>query len=187
MRWRGVIAWVPLASPIGVVAATAQAPALSLPAPTGRFSIGTTVAYLVDERRRDPEFPDGRRVTLQLWYPAARSSADTAPYLAETGLDALLRRLQYADGAFLDAWAKLRTHSVRDAVPAPGGYALVAFSVGLGTVRANYTAIAEELSSHGYVMALVESPLQGVMVLPSGRTVVDTAGHYATPPNIAVG
>src|SRR5690348_12531996 len=82
------------------------------------------------------------------------------------------------DSAALRAWGALRTHSRTDAPVASGTHPLVAFSVGLGVARANYTSIAEELASHGYVVALVESPRQGYMLLPNGREVIDTAGTY---------
>jgi hypothetical protein len=50
--------------------------------------------------------------------------------------------------------------------------------VGLGVIRANYTALAEALASSGYVVALVESPLQGLMVTGDGVAVTDTIGRF---------
>jgi hypothetical protein len=57
------------------VGLSAQSPKLKekvapLPKPTGAFTIGTTVAYLTDTTRRDPDLPSGRPSTVQLWYPA---------------------------------------------------------------------------------------------------------------------
>ena len=151
-----------------------------LPVPTGSAAIGTTIAYLTDSSRVDADFPRGRPVTLQLWYPAAESRDTVARYLADRGLGKALLETQYygVDSAALRTWATLRTHSRVDAPPASGKHALVALSVGLGVIRANYTSIAEELASHGIVVATVESPLQGFMVLPNGTQVSDTAGRY---------
>src|SRR4029079_10157596 len=42
-----------------------------LPTPTGAAPVGTTIAYLTDSTRSDADFPRGRPVTLQLWYPAS--------------------------------------------------------------------------------------------------------------------
>jgi predicted dienelactone hydrolase len=150
------------------------------PAPTGVIPIGTLVAYLIDTSRTDSSFPAGRPVTLQLWYPAARRASPNAPYLWERGLDQALRENQYygVDSAALDRWSHLITHSIVNAEPKPGKHPLLAFSVGLGVIRANYTSIAEELASYGYIVALVESPQQGLMVLSGGRALFDTSGRY---------
>lgn len=153
-----------------------------LPAPTGAFPVGTTTAYLTDKTRTDADFQAGRPVTLQLWYPAASAAGARAPYLMEQGLGSMLRRQQYygIDSGTVAAWETLQTHSRLDGIPAEGKHPLVAFSVGLGVIRANYTSLGEELASHGYVVMLVESPLQGTMLLPGGREVVDTADRFGT-------
>jgi dienelactone hydrolase len=155
-----------------------------LPKPSGSHAVGTRVMYLSDTTRRDADFPRARPVTLQLWYPAARANAARpAPYLYEGELGKVLLRDSYygMDSTTLIAWRTVRTHSFVDAPVAKGRFPLVAYSVGLGVARANYTSIAEELASHGYIVAMVESPLQGMMVLPDGRTISDTAGLTGEP------
>lgn len=157
--------------------------AASLPLPTGPHIVGTSIAYLVDQSRPSADFPAGRPITVQLWYPATRSKHAPAQYLAETGLSALLQRVQYygIDRVTAETWVRLRTHSTVDSPPVKGKHPLLAFSVGLGVIRANYTSIAEELASYGYVVALVESPMQGIQVLPGGREILDSAGKYKDP------
>jgi pimeloyl-ACP methyl ester carboxylesterase len=152
----------------------------SLPAPTGPLPVGTAVAHLRDSSRADADFPSGRPITVQLWYPAARAEGKVAPYLMEPGLGAVLLKYQYygIDSVTVGRWSRLTTHSFVDAAPATGKHPLLAFSVGLGVIRANYTSIVEELASHGYIVAIVESPLQGLMLLPEGRAVLDSAGRY---------
>lgn len=164
------------------VAAEAQSVA-PLPMPTGANPVGTTVTYLTDKSRRDADFPGGRPVTLQLWYPAARSAKPVAPYLFERELrDVVVSQKYYGmDTVLLRAWSGMRTHSRIGAPVVPGRHPLVTYSVGLGVARANYTSIAEDLASHGYVVAMVESPLQGMMVRPGGRVVQDTAGKFGQP------
>jgi dienelactone hydrolase len=156
-----------------------------LPAPTGPSPVGTTVAYLVDATRKDREFPDGRPITLQLWYPveASQSSVPMAPYLVEHGLAEALALQGYygVDSATLAGWSKLATHAHVDAKPLGGRRPLATFSVGLGVLRANYTTIAEELASQGYVLALVESPLAGCMMCPDGKLVQETTNRLDDP------
>ncbi len=156
---------------------------LALPSPTGPFPVGTRVEYLSDTSRADAELSSGRPVTLQLWYPARDVKGIKARYLIEFALLDMLKRERYygVDAPTLSAWAGLRTHSTLEAPPAGGKHPLVLFSVGLGVIRANYTSIAEELASYGSIVALVESPLQGAMVLPGGREILDTSGRFAEP------
>lgn len=156
---------------------------LPLPAPTGVAALGTTVVYLTDSTRRDSVFTAGRPVTVQLWYPAARAAGPRAPYLFEPGLGALLLRIDYygIDSSALRSWATMRTHARVDAPAESARHPLVVVSVGQGVIRANYTSIAEELASHGYVVAIVDSPWQGTMLLPDGRMVADTAGALESP------
>ena len=173
-----------LAGAFGATNAFGQQPiketVTALPKPTGRFPVGTTVVYLTDSTRSDTDFPAGRPINVQLWYPASSNAGTIAPYLIDQGLAASMLRNQYygVDSAALRAWATLSTNSRRDAQPAAGKHTLIAFSVGLGVARANYTSIAEELASQGMIVAAVESPLQGFMVLPNGKEVIDTTGRY---------
>jgi len=154
-----------------------------LPAPAGPAPTGTRVLYLTDSARRDRRFPGGRPVTVQLWYPAASSRAPRAPYLFERGLGAALLRIDYygIDSAALRKWATLKTDAGVNAPVQPGRYPLIAFSVGQGVIRANYTALAEEMSSHGYIVALVESPLQGLMLTRDGAIIADTSDALEQP------
>lgn len=167
----------------------AQAPAPTrpdvvrpLPRPAGRFRVGTTVVYLTDSARADSDYPSGRPITLQLWYPATRPSAARARYLIETGLDSVLLGGYYGvDSGALHAWSALRTSAGLDAAAASGRHPLLTFSVGLGVIRANYTSLAEAMASGGYVVALVESPGAGLMVRPGGYVVQDTTSRLETP------
>jgi dienelactone hydrolase len=158
-------------------------PTLALPSPDGSMQVGTTVEYLRDAGRLDSDFPSGRPVTVQLWYPSRPGAGAKAAYLVEAGLEKMLEREKYYEvgAATLRAWSGLRTHSIRDAKPAGGKHPLVLFSVGLGVIRANYTSIAEELASRGFIVALVESPFQGAMVLQDGREILDTTDRYGEP------
>jgi len=154
-------------------------PETMLPLPSPGKPIGTRIAYLLAPP--DSAFPKGRPVTIQLWYPTT-TKGKKARYLADRGLDrALVDNGYYGiDSTTLKAWSKLTTHSVLNARPATGRYPLVTFSVGLGVIRANYTTLAEEIASRGAIVALVESPLAGLMVRDD-RVVMDTTADLERP------
>ncbi|MEP6733670.1 MAG: hypothetical protein ABJE10_23695 [bacterium] len=172
-----------IASPSLGTAQTLPEVVIPLPAPTGRFPVGTAVAYLTESTRRDTDFAAGRPITVQLWYPVTAVSDTHAPYLFEKELGATLVRTDYygIDTIALAAWAHLTTHSIIGAPVASGSHPIITFSVGAGVARANYTSIAEELASHGFIVVLVESPLAGFMMRPNGQLITDTTEHYGTP------
>jgi pimeloyl-ACP methyl ester carboxylesterase len=148
------------------------APEKMLPLPSPDASVGTRILELTAPP--DSAFPKGRPITVQLWFPTAAKGAG-ARYLADPGLDrALVANAYYGiDSTTLEAWSRLTTHAVLDARPARGRYPLFTFSVGLGVIRANYTTLAEELAGRSAIVAMVESPLAGLMVR-DGHVVMDT-------------
>lgn len=177
---RLVVALASISLGVPVASRTQATTANPLPHPTGNLAVGTTIAFLVDSARPDSYAArhDGRTIAVQLWYPAAATShaLPRAPYLAEPGLEAAMRRAQYygVDSAALAAWGRLLTHAALDAPPmypphARAAYPLVTLSPGMGLARANYTSIAEELASHGYIVATIDHPHEGLEVLRDGR------------------
>ncbi|MFM9702635.1 alpha/beta hydrolase family protein [Streptomyces galilaeus] len=167
----------------GPVAAWAF-PVPVFPEPSGRFAVGTRVVQWTDPRRAetftaDPR--DRRTVVVQLWYPAGKSPAGTrrARYLgrteheARTVSDALARGVGLP-GFLVDGVARAHTRSVVDAPVADGGgrFPVVLFSPGSGGVRTQNTAWAEELASHGYLVAALDHPYDSAaVVLTDGRTI----------------
>lgn len=167
-------------STVGTAQTQVVASISALPHPTGPHSIGTRVFYWTDGSRADHDFPAGRPISVQIWYPAAPAAgtARFAPYLIEPGLLASFLAQGYygQDTVTLSAWSSLPTHSSVEAPIAPGRFPLLSFSVGLGVARANYTSLAEELASQGVMVAAVEGPLAGVMQIPDGRVLFDSTG-----------
>ncbi|MFV0131539.1 hypothetical protein ACLGI4_28175 [Streptomyces sp. HMX112] len=167
---------------VGPVAAWAF-PVPVFPEPSGRFAVGTRVVQWTDPRRpetftADPH--DRRTVVVQLWYPAQQSPAGTrrAQYLgrteheARTVSDALAREVGLP-GFLVDGVARARTHAVFNAPVADRGgrFPVVLFSPGSGGVRTQNSAWAEELASHGYLVAALDHPYDSAaVVLTDGRT-----------------
>ncbi|MBB5855685.1 alpha/beta hydrolase family protein [Amycolatopsis umgeniensis] len=154
------------------------------PGPSGPFAVGTRVLQWTDPLRpetftADPL--DRRTVVAQLWYPAQNSPGDAprAPYLGRTEDEArtvseALARGTGLPGFLMDDVPRARTHSVFGApVAREGGrFPLVLFSPGSSGVRTQNTAWAEELASHGYVVAALDHPYDSAaVVLADGRTI----------------
>ncbi|WP_197287980.1 alpha/beta fold hydrolase [Nocardia sp. NRRL S-836] len=167
----------------GPVAAWAF-PVPVFPEPSGGFAVGTRVLQWTDQDRpetftADPQ--DRRTVVAQLWYPARTSSADVprAQYLGRTEDEArtvseALARGVGLPGFLLDGVPRARTHAVPDAPVAGAGerFPIVLFSPGSGGVRTQNTAWAEQVASHGYVVAALDHPYDSAaVVLDDGRTI----------------
>ncbi|KJY32905.1 collagen alpha-5(VI) chain [Streptomyces katrae] len=186
----------------GPVAAWAF-PVPVFPEPTGDFAVGTRVVQWTDPLRpesftADPD--DRRTVVVQLWYPAPKSPAGVprAQYLGRTREEARAVAGALADGfglpGFLvDGLPRARSRAVFDA-PVAGGkerFPVVLFSPGSGGVRSQNTAWAEELASHGYLVAALDHPYDStVVVLSDGRairTATASSGDRDRDAELAVG
>jgi len=146
----------------------------ALPQPTGPFALGTQVFQIADASRRDPNDPGRpREMRVQIWFPAERSSAPQASYVIDDNLLSAMKKSEYLDlpPEMLDKWSNLRTHAVSraQAVAKPTTFPLIIFSPGFGVSRVNYTAIVEELASHGLIVLTLDHPYAGLTVFPDGR------------------
>jgi dienelactone hydrolase len=152
--------------------------AIVLPAPTGPHKVGTTTWRVTDPARVETFAAAGmpRRVEVLAWYPAAPGRGGPAPYLRE-GLAELPPRLRTALGSLAD----VRTHAVLDAAPVAGPKKLpvLVFSHGFGGIPSSYTALLEDLASHGYAVLSIVHPYEATAAtLADGQVVplFDEAG-----------
>ncbi|MCQ4041452.1 alpha/beta hydrolase family protein [Streptantibioticus rubrisoli] len=149
---------------------------LNLPAPTGRYRVGTVSLHLVDKSRRDPYAlgDQPREVMTTLWYPAAATSGHyQAPWMPSVS------------GAHFLASQGLTPQEV--ALPTTAGHVLapvdtklgklpvLLYSTGLHSDRAMGTALAEDLASRGYLVVTVDHTHDANEVeFPGGRLEVAT-------------
>jgi len=136
---------------------------------------------LIDGLRVEPLATDhrNRELMVDIWYPAERESRPSAPYLDATvfeqaiGADAFRRFLGPGVPDLIKS-GNVQTHAVKGAVFAQSleRSPLLIFSHGMGTVSQIYTALLEDLASHGYVIAAVNHTYDAwLTVFPDGRRV----------------
>jgi dienelactone hydrolase len=149
------------------------APAPYLPEPTGPDPVGTTSLCLNDVSRPDPWAAgvSTRELMVSLWYPAAPSEGPPARYMtpAESELQLTSRGIT---GVPPDALSTVRTNAVSDAVPAgrKQSLPLVVLSPGFTNSRSALTGLAEDLASHGYVVAGIDHTYESFgTAFPDGR------------------
>src|SRR6266513_2265762 len=169
------------------VSKVARVQARQLAEPTGSSAVGRMELALTDTARVDPFASDGRprEVAVWIWYPTAKgSSAVTAPYLPRTWADAANNVNGPASVLFQDNNA-VRTNSIEGAALQGKSPPDVVLMPGLGPSLAEYSALAEDLASHGYaVVGINPSGSSQVVGFPDGHLVYGTPAGSIAETNI---
>jgi predicted dienelactone hydrolase len=161
---------------------------ITLPAPTGPFAVGRATYTWTDDTHSDILAPvpgTKRQLLVWIWYPAAppQPSQTPAEYLPAPWRDALERQVSVLFTQFLTRDpSRVRTHSIRDAAVSPQqqSYPVVFMRAGLAALTADYTTLAEDLASHGYVVVGFDAPYRTiVVVLPDGTVIARTPQNNA--------
>jgi pimeloyl-ACP methyl ester carboxylesterase len=159
--------------------ALANQATLVAPRPTGDMTIGTRSLHLIDSRRANPYSGDGsrRELMVRFWYPMA--GADAGPCIRA---DYTAPQTWGYFGALLGVTLpQVLTNSCRDATVAPGPHPVVFLSHGFTGTSSDYTYLAEDLASHGYVVASIDHTNEATAVaFPDGRLVKSVLGSYLT-------
>jgi pimeloyl-ACP methyl ester carboxylesterase len=152
---------------------------IELPKPTGHFAVGrTTFAWvniaLTDELAPSPGAK--REVVVWMWYPsAAAKSAPPAEYLPKAWRSALGQRSGVLISQFFTRDLSLvRAHSTSDpdVSPEQRSYPVVILRAGGGALTTDFTTLAEDLASHGYIVVGFDAPYRTfAVVLPDNRVV----------------
>ncbi|MFC9269111.1 alpha/beta hydrolase family protein [Streptomyces zhihengii] len=155
MQGPGVAAAEPLA--VHAAAWRAGEAGVELPQPAGRYAVGARTLHLTDQRRRDPWVPSAaRELMVSVRYPARSSNGASAAYMTEQEARLLLEARGLAGVVPVAAISGVRTHGRTGARPAPGRFPLVLLSPGFSMPRGTLTALADDLASRGYVVAVVD-------------------------------
>src|ERR1700681_913701 len=151
-----------------------------LPTPTGPFAVGRTTYVWSDPAHLDPTAPQPgttRELLAWIWYPATprQPSQTLDDYLPAPWRTALERQSGVLLTQFLTRdLSRVRAHSIRDAEVSAQqrSYPVVFMRAGLAALTTDYTTLAEDLASHGYVVVGFDAPYRSwVVVLPDGRVI----------------
>jgi dienelactone hydrolase len=148
-----------------------------LPAPTGTYQVGRVTYDWTDGTRLNPYAPVAgtkQELAAWIWYPAAvTSSSHAAEYLPAYWRSAIEHHEGFVLGRMLSRdLNRVKSHSWSDADVSPHEpmYPVVVLRAGGGAMSSDYTSIAEDLASHGYVVVSVDAPYRTVITaFPDGR------------------
>jgi dienelactone hydrolase len=149
--------------------------ALTLPAPSGHFAVGRSCFHFAPpQSARHPG--SSSELMLWLWYPAAPNSAPSTEYLPAAWRDADAQHSGILLGKFLTRdLAKVRTHSTIDPPVSSeqSTYPTVILRAGGGAFTTDFTTLAEDLASHGYVVVGFDAPYRTILFVTSNGQVIE--------------
>lgn len=151
-----------------------------LPIPTGPYKVGRSTFAWTDEARLNPFAPvpnTPQELGIWIWYPAApMRSSKPSEYLPEYWRRALEQHAGFIMSKLLNRdLARVETHSWIDADVSPDqpSYPVILLRAGGGALSTDYTSLAEDLASYGYVIVSFDAPYRTVvMPFPDGRVTI---------------
>jgi dienelactone hydrolase len=153
--------------------------AVTLPALTGPFPVGRAIYDWADDQAFDALAPvpgTKREVMVWIWYPAQTGQAALVDDYMPVALRTAIERLR---GPLITKFltrdlSKVHPHALHNAEVSRElrSYSVVIMRAGASSEVVNYTSLAEDLASHGYVVVGIDAPYRtGVVALPDGRVV----------------
>lgn len=149
--------------------------AVTLPTPTGTFAVGRALYDWADDETLDTLAPvpgTKRELLVWIWYPSAAGQS----VAMDDYLPAQMQAAAKPNGGLLRLLtrdlAKVHGHSRRDSdvSPQPRSYPVVIMRAGASAEVWNYSTLAEDLASHGYVVVGFDAPYRTYsVVFPDGR------------------
>jgi len=167
-----------------------------LPIPAGPFDIGRVGYEWVDRSRPDGHSTDPqahRDLMVYLWYPSLKGKAERiGEYLpGAKPMDANSAVRPAMQEEFGPNWPLIVSGAISSlatengpVVKSPRRFPVVILAHGLGGTSFEYTALIEDLVSHGYVVAAIENTyVAAAVVFPDGRVI--PSYHEPEPSNLS--
>jgi hypothetical protein len=157
-----------------------QSQPVSLPLPDGPYAIGRiNPVWQRDAASTGLSGNSAQRSLLGwIWYPANKQVNEAATQSAAANY--LPPSWQAIANSLQGAWwlvrllnknpALIQAHSVQDARPADGKFPVILLRPGLSAMTVKFSALAENLASHGYIVVGFDVPYRtGTVALPDNR------------------
>ena len=161
---------------------------VTLPGPLGPYAVGRQIVDWVDDTRIDPFAPapgTKRELSVCIWYPADPNHNARAEYLPKPVRVALRNRANPVIGFLARLLtvdqANVTSHALErpDLSSRESTFPIILMKPGYGGLILQYSALAEDLASHGYVVVGSDSPhTTPVVVYQDGRIAIQSrSGH----------
>ncbi|MEX8546461.1 MAG: alpha/beta hydrolase family protein [Mucilaginibacter sp.] len=153
-----------------------------LPMPTGPFAVGRTTYIWSDTKQQEimaPKPNTRREVFAWIWYPAVpQKLSRPVEYLPAPWRLALENQIGVLLTKFITRdLSKVKAHSIYNGEVSPQqhSYPVILMRAGLAALTTDYTALAEDIASHGYVVVGFDAPYRTTVVVLSNGKVITRA------------
>ncbi|NUU61907.1 alpha/beta hydrolase family protein [Paenibacillus agri] len=182
------LAYTAIATMLVVTAGLTYAfPVFKLPEPTGEFKVGTQAFHFVDPNREEI-FGDARgskrELMVQVWYPAQAGTGKYAPLIPDTQILSYMAANYGLPGFTLQHLKYVSSHaySRAEVSSAQTSYPLILANPGFGSSRFLHTSQAENLASHGYIVAVIDHTYNTFATeFPDGRITTSSTNGLFSP------
>ena len=155
-------------------------PVFKLPELTGEFKVGTQTFHFVDTQREeifDKSREGKRELMVQVWYPAQAGSGKRASFIPDTRILSYMAANYGLPGFTFQHLKYVSSHAYSEAEisSAQTSYPLILANPGNGSSRFLHTSQAENLASHGYIVAVIDHTYNTLATeFPDGRITTST-------------
>ncbi|KKD55079.1 MULTISPECIES: alpha/beta hydrolase family protein [Paenibacillus] len=162
-------------------------PVFNFPAPTGELKVGTQVFHFIDPSREETfgKTETGKReLMVQVWYPTQASTGKYAPFIPDTKLLRYMAANYGLPGFTFQHLKYVSSHAYSGAEvsSAQTSYPLILANPGNGSSRFLHTSQAENLASHGYIVAVIDHTYNTFATeFPDGRITTNTTNDLFSP------
>lgn len=157
------------------------------PQPTGPFGVGKMKYHTIDTSRRElNDLKSYRELMVYIWYPTdSKTSQATTPYDEDA-----LKNFRYfmSKRTGIPIWIvscllrNIKTYAQENISPlsAASNYPVIIMEHGRGPMIQQYTALCEELASHGYIIVGINHPYVAAATrFPDNRVIKTLVGQPA--------
>ncbi|PPQ49578.1 dienelactone hydrolase, partial [Paenibacillus peoriae] len=162
-------------------------PVFDFPAPTGELKVGTQVFHFIDPSREETfgKTATGKReLMVQVWYPAQAGADKYAPFIPDTQILRYMAADYGLPGFTFQHLKYVSSHaySKAEVSSAQTSYPLILANPGNGSSRFLHTSQAENLASHGYIVAVIDHTYNTFATeFPDGQITTSTTNDLFSP------
>lgn len=179
-----------LVSIIGLIATACLLyifPVFDLPTPTGSLPVSTTTFHFTNNQQPDIFGTSGksnRELMVQVWYPSEASTGKYVPFIPDTAILPYLAKNYSIPGFTFQHLQYVSSHSYSESAlsSAQTSYPLIIANPGNASSRFLHTSQAENLASHGYIVAVIDHTYNTFATkFPDGRITTSTTDNLFSP------
>ncbi len=122
----------------------------ALPMPTGPYRVGTVQYDLTDVYRKELQFPDGRLIPIQIYFPLEKGAHALYPKIFE----------ERAPSPWEPLNVQVYSRPTELTFLTGNGHPVILLNHGNLIAMTDYAFLAEDLSSHGYVVVSIQHQLR---------------------------